>query len=167
MIVKKPSWMHTDYSTEDLNRIRQRLVFPAKLTIAVRWGDGLWYLVRVERVDRRAHEISFGGEGGEYGKVRLIGYENEKGLIPFVVLVKRDGLDAVHGTLYILLVILPQYGLTSTIEIEVVAPFGPYGTASTQLSDDVVREAMKISHREEVRFFYNTVDFLESSIVDL
>lgn len=73
------------------------MVNPGKLTIAVEWDDGYWYLARVEKLDRRAHVVAFGGEGGDYSKLRLIGYKGEM-VRKFVFLLRRSSVDESHGT---------------------------------------------------------------------
>lgn len=78
MIIRPPTWFFERNSKEDIERVRERLYKPSRLFIAVEWDDGFFYIARVESVDRRAHVISFSGEGNEYTKVRLIGYNGEK-----------------------------------------------------------------------------------------
>jgi len=70
---------------------------PSKLTIAVEL-QGLWWLARVERVDRRAHVLSWGGEGGSRTNLRLVGYPEKEKLQRFVFLRQRNGLDKEDGT---------------------------------------------------------------------
>jgi hypothetical protein len=95
LVIPHPLWFFTDNSKEELEKVRDRMTSPSKLTIAVEL-DGLWFLARVERVDRRAHDISWGGDGGEWTKLRLVGYAHEE-LHRFVFLVQRNGLDQTDG----------------------------------------------------------------------
>ncbi len=99
LVIKRPSWFRENVPKLELDQMRERMVNDGKLTIAIQWDDALWWRARVERVDGRSHVVSFGGEGGEWTKVRLVGYENEK-LTPFVFLQQRNGLDESTGTLH-------------------------------------------------------------------
>jgi hypothetical protein len=97
LVIKRPSWFRTKSSKQELDALRERMVSHGKLTVAVLWDDSQWWRVRIEKVDGRSHVVAFGGEGGEWSRVRLIGYENEK-LVPFVFLSQRNGLDPETGT---------------------------------------------------------------------
>ena len=91
-VVPRPSWWKDTNKKEELQEMRELMVSTRKPTIAVQWSDKKWWIARVEKLDRRAHHVSFGGDGGQWGSLRLIGYKEEK-LIPFVFLETRAGLD--------------------------------------------------------------------------
>ncbi len=95
-MVPHPDWFFTDNLKESLDVLRNRLTNPSKLTVAIEL-DGLWWRARVEKVDRRAHFVSWGGEGGEWSPVRLIDNPGAKGVRRFVFLVQRNGMDPAVG----------------------------------------------------------------------
>ena len=92
LVVPHPPWFSNEGTREDQDIVRDLMTSPSKLTIAVEL-QGLWWLARVERVDRRAHVLSWGGEGGSRTNLRLVGYPEKEKLQRFVFLRQRNGLD--------------------------------------------------------------------------
>lgn len=149
MVIKHPKWFFTNGTKEELNSVRERMVYPSMKTIAIEWHDNLWYRVRVEKMDGRAHEVAFGGQGGEYCKVRLVGYAYEK-LTRFVFLEARSGCDHETGISLLGNFTFHNYFIRINLfSAEVVGFFGGKDVEWSTLGDDVIKRAMSTSDEDK------------------